>query len=336
MSDNDTFFTKGYGEGFGAYSDRDELLHPELCAQVEHYSATETQYLGFNVPEEGISCMNYMWHHARLGSLTGGSYAWQGHKGAAIAAELFDMRQFMDTSAIKNDLTDYTLDTGYRARVVDPFRELHISYKDDARRNAFDVTLKAVAPPAMIVSGKHFEQAMHATGELLLRGKRHAVNSYVMRDRTWAEARPEIVMPIPHTTWMNGIFSDDFSFNVNAADHPDLDPIWRAHFNLPPERTLMGGWVWVDGELRTIASAKKKTTYDTKTLTPKSIEMRFRDSKGREYEATGVAVNSLPMAFWMNMRGPCFLMRWEIDGKVGYGECQDVQWTDFVHACMGR
>jgi hypothetical protein len=28
-------------------------------------------------------------------------------------------------------------------------------------------------------------------------------------------------------------------------------------------------------------------------------------------------------------------MRWECDGRVGYGDAQDVQWADYVYDALG-
>jgi hypothetical protein len=50
MSDTPTFFVTNYDSRFGQYRPEDDLLHPEANAKIEHYSCTETQYLGFNIP----------------------------------------------------------------------------------------------------------------------------------------------------------------------------------------------------------------------------------------------------------------------------------------------
>lgn len=330
MSDNSTFFDKQYGEGFGKFGPEDDLLHPEQNAQILSYGATETQYLGFNIPEEGITSVSYLWHHPRLRALTGGCMAWQGIKPMPLACELIDMRCYMDDAALKNDLHDYTLDNGYRARIIEPLKKFHITYSDEARGNSFDVQLTAVMPIAMIPSSKHFEQVMRAEGELTLRGKRHKVNGYCTRDRTWGEARPEQILPIPATTWMNCVFGDDYAFHCNAIDHPDLNPLWSGKFNVAPDKVLMGGWVWRDGELVKVTSAKKKVTYDRRTMIPKRIDLRMTDAKNRVYEAEGEIVNCGHLNVWMNVNAPFCLTRWKCDGKVGWGESQDIQWNDFV------
>lgn len=330
MSDNSTFFDKQYGIGFGNYVPADDLLHPVQNAAVTSYGATETQYLGFSIPEEGITSVNYLWHHPRLKVVTGGCMAWQGIKPVPTACELMDMRCYMDDSALKNDLHDYTLDNGYRARVIEPGKKFHITYADDARGNAFDVKLTAIMPPAVIPRGNHFEQMMRAEGELTLRGKRYKVNSYCTRDRSWGEARPEQILPIPALSWMNGIFSDDFAFHCNAIDHPDLNPLWAGKFDISPDKVLMGGWVWRDGELTQVTSVKKKVTYDRRTMIPTHIELRMTDAKNRVYEAEGEIVNCGHLNVWMNVSAPFCLTRWTCNGKAGWGESQDMQWNDFV------
>lgn len=331
MSDPNTFFLSSYDQRIGATDDSADALHPEANALVNSYACTETQYLGFSIPEANIHALNYIWHHPKMNTLLGGNIVFQGDKLMTVAAELCDMRCYMSDSVLANGLSDFTLDNSYRVQVLEPRKKFHISYHDPQRGNAFDVTLTAIMPIAMWPSGRHFEQAMKTEGELLLRGQRHKVNGYTVRDRSWGEARSEAAAPIPVTGWMTGTFGDDFAFNCNALDHPELNPLWQDGFSISPEQTLMGGWVWIDGEIVPIASVRKHTDYERTTLFPKVFELSLTLANGRTLELRGRVQCACPFNPWINVYAPICLTEWICNGRTGHGEVQDVQWTDFVH-----
>ncbi|MET0660822.1 MAG: hypothetical protein ABW110_21995, partial [Steroidobacteraceae bacterium] len=260
----------------------------------------------------------------------GGSIVFQGTKRMTLGAELCDMHTYMSDSVLANGLKEFKLDNSYHVRVIEPRRQFHISYNDPARQNAFDVTLTAIMPIAMWPSGRHFEQAMKTRGELTLRGKRYKVDGYTVRDRSWGEARSEATAPIPATGWMTGTFGDDFAFNCNAVDHPDLNPLWKGGFDVKPEQTLMAGWVWIGGEVVPIASVRKLTHYDRATLYPTAFEFSVKLANGRTLEFTGKPLAVCPFNPWINVNAPICLTEWRCEGRTGYGEVQDVQWNDFV------
>lgn len=332
MAGNDAWFVKDQKGAVKIAQELDDYLHPSINAGVSHYAATETQGHLFSVPEAGITCVGYLWHHPNLHMLSGGCMAWQDKKVMPLGCELFDMRSFMSELPLANDIGDYTLDNGYRAVVIEPLKRFQMQYEDAARGNAFDVELRAVSPAVLTSSGRHFDQIMHAKGEIHVRGKRYRVDDYCTRDRSWGEARSEAMPPFPAACWLNGIFGEDFAFNCLAIDHPDCEPLWGKECHIPGERTLLNGWVWRDGEVTPIVSVRKKTEYDTLTMIPRRVELHFLDAKQREYNAIATSVNAAPMNTWPNFNGPVFLSRWECNGFTGWGECQDLQWNDFVQA----
>ena len=336
MSDPATFFVTSYDKRIGASDDSADSLHPEANAKVENYACTETQYLGFSIPEENIHALNYIWHHPKMNTLMGGNIIFQGNKHTTLAAELCDMRCYMSDAPIANGIKDFTLDNSYHVQVLEPRKKFHISYNDPKRGNAFDVTLTAIMPIAMWPSGRHFEQALKTSGELTLRGKKHKVNGYTVRDRSWGEARSEAIAPIPATGWMTGVFGDDFAFNCNAIDHPDLNPLWKGKFDIKPEQTLIGGWVWIDGELLAIATARKLTHYNPETLYPTAFDLSVTLTNGRALDIQGKVTAACPFNPWINVYAPICLTEWTCNGKKGHGEVQDVQWNDFVTLCSQK
>ncbi|HEY3240960.1 MAG TPA: hypothetical protein VGL92_15435 [Acidimicrobiia bacterium] len=332
-----SFFMNPHTAGFGPCTEADDLLHREMNSQVSDPALTETQYLGFSVPEAGIHALNYLWIHPNLELLTGGVWAWQGVKRSQLAAELFDMRQFMEDEPIrKGDLADYELPMGYRVKVLQPLEKIHIAYDDPARGNAFDVTLTAIMPPAMIASGKHFDQAMRTEGEVTLRGRRHRVDGYTVRDRSWGEVRPEDPRPVPPLHWVTGVFSDDFAFHMMGVEDPSTGPVWKDAFPDAGALTAINrGWIWRDGELTGLESAAITTRWNRDTGYPVAHTVRITGTSGLELSLEGTITASCSWSPWSNANMLISLARWECEGRVGWGDSQVATWTDFVHRVLG-
>lgn len=311
---------------------QDELLHPEQNAAVEGDSLTETQYFGFSVPEAGIHGLAYLWHHPNLKVLTGGLMSWKGVKRMHIGAELFDFRAFMNDKAIAGDLHDYRLENGYGVRIVEPNKQFHLTYADEARGNQVDLHYDAVTPAVMFGDGRHFEQGLRVRGKISLRGESYEVDCYNVRDRSWGKLRPEKPMSMPPVSWMTGWFGDDFIFNCNLVDHAGSSPQATGAFAVPLENALNGGWVWRDGAILRVVEARKTVSRDPDSFVPREISLQMTTEDGREFIATGRLVASCPFAVWPNIMSNISLIRWEVEGRVGHGDCQDVLWTDYVNA----
>ena len=319
-------------EGFGRFTEADDLLHPEQTKPGD--SLTETQYFGFSIPEQNIYCFAYFWLHPNLDVVSGGLFACQGLKRNHMQAELFDIHAYVSRKrVITDDLRSFRFPNGYQVEVLQPGRSMRIRYEDKARSNALDVTATAIMPVAMRGNNKHFEQAMKMEGELLLRGSRHRIDGYNVRDRSWGELRPEETQALPPMTWMTGTFGDDFAFNCNAFDHPELDPPWAAHFSLPADRAFNDGWVYVDGELLRVKYARKITHRDPATGQPQRHHIEMIDVRDRRYVIEGQITAGLPWAGWPNMITHLNLTRWTCNGREGWGDTQEVQWSDYVSRC---
>jgi hypothetical protein len=319
-------------EGLGQAKPEDDLLHPEQNKLVDHETLTETQYFGFSVPEHNIHAIGYMWHHANLHVVSGGILAFQGFKVHQIAAELNDVRLFMRDDVFKNDLHDYRLANGYGIKVVEPLKRHHMTYSDAARKNSVDIHYEALQPPVMYGNGKHFEQPLHAKGELVLRGKRYDVDCFNVRDRSWAKPRQEDAMPLPPGSWMTGVFNKDFSFNCNIIEQSDQNTELKGRFDVPPENSVTGGWIQRDGKLGHVVSGTKRTTgRDPNTYLPRTIEFEINDNLGRSIQVRGTLLAACPWAVWPNIYFPVCLARWECDGMVAYGDFQEGLWNDYAN-----
>ena len=341
MSEDTSFILAAPQMGFGEYGPEDELLHAEMNAEVTADGATETQYFGFNVPEENIHGYGYFWHHPNLGTITGGIQAWQGTKTHHLASEIYDIRAYQSDKMIENNIDHHRMPSSYQIDVIKPFEEMRLQYQDEARNNAVDITYTAVIPPAMLPNRKHFEQTMRTKGSITLRGKTYAVDGYNIRDRSWGEARPEEPVASPPAVWLTGAFGDDFCFNCMVLDHPSLEPEWLGIYEIPEEATLKGGWIYRDGEMTRIVRVVKSTKRNPSTLAPITHEMEIEDENGKVYKLEGRVTATSPTGFWSNCKIEVGLTQWQcsgagIDNLVGWGDSQEAQWTDFVYAMHNK
>ena len=322
--------------GLGRFKPGDDLLHPASFADIKDDSATETQYFGFSVPEAGIHALTYMWWHPNLKVCSGGLVVFQGIKHHTIEAELCDWRTFMSDAALKNDLHEFRFDNGYRVKVIEPEKRFHVTYADPANENSVDLMFEALLPAVLTAEGNHLDQTMKVKGELLLRGKRYAIDCYNVRDRSWGKPRPETLMPLPPNSWMTGTFRDDFSFNCTVLDHASGQPERNGKFVVPDDQALNTGWVCKDGKVGCIVSAFKRVIRSPGSPISSAIDLRFTDEHGRRFEIQGSMVASCPISVYNNVLVVVNLMRWDCDGLVGHGDNQDAMWGPFVSSAVFR
>jgi hypothetical protein len=323
-------FWETKNQSFAVATPACDLLHPESRAIETGDSLTETQYLGFNIPEERIHGLCYIWHHPNLGMVTGGAWAWRGVKQHSLASELFDFVTYESDACLKNDLWDYELSNSYHVNTIEPLKKHRIRYSDPRLDNAFDIELEAIMPAMVLASGMHLEQAMKTSGWVKLLGKRYPVNGFTVRDRSWGQLRKEGHQPFPPMAWMTAVFSEEFAFGCTAFDNPETDPDWKGLLELPGGHSVKGGWVYRDGEMVPIVSAMKKTRRNRDTLFPEGVEMTLYDASGRAFVVTGEVIAAADWRTWHNFQSIICLVRWECEGRVTHGDFQECQWADYI------
>jgi hypothetical protein len=172
---------------------------------------------------------------------------------------------------------------------------------------------------------------MHTTGHLVLRGRRHQVDSYHIRDRSWGELRPEGNVPAPPYTWVTGVLADgSAAFTIGALDDPEQQPHWANDFNIGPADAFKDGWWWRDGRTVRIESASKRTHRDPESLRPTRHLITGHDTEGRELRISGEIIAGLPWGGWHNAVARLGLVRWDINGELAWSDSMDVQWNDYI------
>jgi hypothetical protein len=330
-SDKDLPYYLVRNESFGIADAGADLLHPEMNAAVAHESLSETQYFSFVIPEAKIHSNLYLWHHPNLGTVSGGGWVWQGSKRHPIEAELNDFRLFMRDDVLNNDLHDYRLPNSYGVRIVEPLKRFHVTYSDPERQNSFDLEYTGLIPPVMTADRTHFEQPMKVSGKLVLRGTKHEVDGYAMRDRSWGKPRQEDLRHLPPLTTMSAVFGKDFSFCCFSFDDTEGDADF-ASFALPPERRIpSGSWISRDGQLAAIVEVRSQIERDADACNSKLVMFEMTDDLGRTIVARARTLTSWPSyGFWPNQMVLCNSAEIECEGHRTYGEIFDLYSSDYL------
>ncbi|WP_019873346.1 DUF7064 domain-containing protein [Sporichthya polymorpha] len=308
----------------------DDFLRPDMTAREPDPTCTETHYFGFNVPEHQIHGLGYVWYHPNLKTVTGGIAVWQGFKDHPLQSEIWDYVTYMSDECLEKDFWHYRLQNGYEVTTIEPLRSHRIQYSSPATDSAVDVTLTAMAPPAMLGSGMHFEQPMRTRGTVRLRGVDYAVDGTTVRDRSFGQPRREHLVPLPPLAWVNGAFSEDFAFGIMAFDDPARGPEWAGVLDLPGGNSLRTGWVRKDGVTAEVLSVSKRTVRRPGSFYPDTVEMTVVDRLGRELEIVGATCAGVQWQTWHNMDSNICLTRWECEGQVTHGDCQEFLWPEYV------
>ena len=316
------------GAPLGVIQPRDEFLHP--VGPDAGYATTETSYFGFNIPEKQLNGEIYVWFHPALKVMSASVYIWRGIKRSTLACDYVNHFHFLPFPA--GDIDDYTIaPLGLRIRVIEPLQAVEITCRDPDRNVSFQLLQTAIMPPGGRPGGHHFTQAMKVVGELNLHGEAFVIDGYFSRDRSWGQERNEVARSMPPISWMVGIFGDEFAFHVLAYDDAALNPEWAGHFpSPPPGKNLIWGYVRRDGQTFPVVRAPLLTTREPDGLAPRLKVMEVEDTGGKIHSIRGTVDARMPWQTWQNMNVYFCLTRWECDGRIGWGDTQDIQYNEFV------
>lgn len=319
----------GYGESaeyFGTFDAHCEEFQP--WASEAGYELIETSYFGFSIPEAGINGEVYHMFHPNLRVASGGIFIFQGVKPIFQAADCVDYRSFMPMPA---RMFGETYPNGLRIDVIEPCKRYRIRFEDSAQGTKLDYETWSIMPHAVRPTGGHFTQAMACRGSLMLQGRQYEIDGYFTRDRSWGDPRTERAMPLQPLVWQTGVFDETFAFHVLAADTPEYHPDWKDRYpQFPAGANHLWGYVWRDGKLLGVKHVDQRTRRAADGLTPSSVDLVIEDEEGGRHEFSGEVVACLPYEPWNNVVVHMSLARWQHQGRLGWGDVQDIKYPGFV------
>lgn len=309
---------------------------------------TETNWWSFNIPERRIGCWIHTPYHPNRNTVTWRIFVWDGD--GVDPGRLAYYRKVEEAPMPPEpDLRDITFPKGgYSLKMLEPGMKYHLTYEDPARGFALDFIHTGVHPPHRFRPGEppfiqtpHFDQLGHVVGTMRLRGETIPIDGVGVRDRTWGPRGG------PYMT----------SRKKHAADSQRVKfpsgPLWRqierergrgrieyiyGHsldfqtgflgFVRMQEGTADGwapmnvGWLLKDGKFGEIDKERSRMLNFRDPIGGWNSHMLvdLTDEDGRTLQAEGQSVSRMSEhGYGLNQ-----LMRWEFDGRVGWGEDQDI------------
>ncbi len=319
--------TRHGAEPLGVALPADELLHAP--APSGHFSATETSYYGFNIPDAKLNGEIYIWFHPVLKVMSASVYIWKGLKDSSLACEYVNHYHYLPYP--DSDIGDYEIPLiGLKIKVIHPLEEVRVLFEDVTRNVSFDLTLRAIMPAAVRPGGFHFTQACKTTGELNLYGEKLKIDGYFSRDRSWSQERRETSMHLPPVSWMVGVVDETFAFHFVGFDSEGVDPEVTKRYPMGASN-LMWGYIFRDGVTVPLVSGRKLTKRAEDGISPDLFELELTDADGEIHPIKGSVEARMPWQTWQNMNVYFCLTRWETARGIGWGDTQDIQYNDFVH-----
>ncbi|MGD9702271.1 MAG: hypothetical protein AB7Q42_13870 [Acidimicrobiia bacterium] len=299
------------------FAPRDDELHPHGPAA----DWTETMWWSFNVPERALAGWLYVQARPNIGTAAGGAFVYG--PGDWVPWEL-PYYGYFDHQPLPQplDLRHVEFMNGVRCEVLEPGLRYRLGYQfRDHDDFVAELEFVGLTPPVPHVHGappftesSHYDQHGHLTGELRLHGERIPVDCIAVRDRSWGRRPERIGTSVNRLSYVFGATSDDEAFLVFCQPPRDDQESEVEH--------LTSGYLLRDGKLRRLASATRRNVRHAPTGGIASLEVEAVDTDGRTAFITGEARSRMMLA----RSGLCIntFLEFDIDGRKGFGEDQDV------------
>ncbi|MGB0620049.1 MAG: DUF7065 domain-containing protein [Myxococcota bacterium] len=294
---------------------------------------TETTWWSFHVAERDLAGWLYAQIRPNLGTVTGGAFVYGPDAITPWESPYYGWFHYHPMPE-PLELTNVTFKSGYSLRCLEPTQRYALGFRfRDQDEFVADLEFEGLVPPVPHVEGvppftgsSHYDQPGRLTGTLELRGETLEVDCVSVRDRSWGR-RPELIGRRGRLSYAFGSCSPDDAFLAFCA--PPEDDL------LSDEESLSSGYLFRDGVLRRLERATRRVERDPVHGGVTRIEIEGADTDGRALHAIGVGRSRMFLpehGFVLNT-----FMRWEIDGREGSGEDQDVWSTAlFADRKLGR
>lgn len=307
----------------------------------------ETTWWSFNVPERGLGGWLHAGYRPNRGQVTWRVFVWD-PTGADPGRLAYYKRADDVPMEAGQDLRDIRFPGGgFGVRMLTPLIDYHVSYGDPGRDFAVELEHRSVHPPhrftpgeAPILHNPHLDQLGHVTGELVLRGERIPIDCHSVRDRTWGprgghhdQSRKASHLrgehPVRHpggSRWREIERERGRGRLQYIFGHVDATTGFLG-FVRPQDGDAAGwspmnvGWLLKDGEFGRLdpTRSRMKNFREPTTGWSGHMQVELADRAGRTMEAEGFSVSHMCEIGG----GSNALMRWEMAGRIGWGEDQD-------------
>ncbi len=281
---------------------------------------TETNFWPFCIPEARISGSLYLFAKPKLGVCMS-DITVQDRITTAWEDQIYvDNAQHLPGP---ESLLDYELPNGLKVVAEDPLKHYRIDYQgfDDTEIHLefktlgapWDINDTETDPLAHTRVGAgwdaafsgHYELTGHITGEARIRGTTYEVDCIDTADRSWGIRDDRTVTNI---TWLHGSFGESLTLHAMALIDPAVDENFGG---------LISGYVLEDGEMHGLVEITGRS--ERSGMYAMSTILEVVDVRGHRYEITGATMNAGPLGPWPAVLYVQHFMRWNYNGKIGYG-----------------
>jgi hypothetical protein len=306
---------------------------------------TETFWASFHDPDRRLGGWFYNQVLFNRGLCNGGAWVWDDSAEGAVHESIVREAPLGDGAHL--DLRDAELPNGNHIEMTEPLRRFRIRREDPGKFEA-DLVFEALREPhshplgvAPFWKGRHFDQAMHVTGRIVLLGEAIAIDSLSVRDRSWGprpprrrrdsemgersggsrvgKARPDCPPWAP--------FGVGYVFGTQDANEMflayTLPGIWDGKARDP----VTTGYLVRDGRYGLLVEGSRRSSLDPERGWIDRIWLEATDEHGRTLSAIGKLVSH----HGTEGLGTGYF-HWEWDGANGYGEDQSMAPPSVVEA----
>jgi hypothetical protein len=308
---------------------------------------TETTWWSLNWPERRMGSWLHAAYLPNRGEVTWRVFVWD-PRGADLGRLAYYKSAPNVAMPPDVDLRDITFpEGGFSVKMLEPLMDYRVAYRDDDAGFEIEFEHHSVHPPRRFTPGEapamhnpHLDQLGHIMGEMLLHGERIPIDCYSVRDRTWGPrggrhsqsqkaeyVRGEYRVAQPGGPGWREVERERGRGRIQYIfGHTDAQTGFLS-FVRPQDGDAAGwspmnvGWLLLDGEFQRLdkTRSRMRNFRDPETGWSAHMQVELVDVAGRRMEAEGFAVSHM----CENGAGSNALMRWEYDGKIGWGEDQD-------------
>ena len=326
------------------FVDEDDAYH---VPTVDDPLWFETTWWSFFIPERRLGGWLHAGRHTNRGTVSWRVFVWD-----PSGSDLARLAYYKSTPDVPIDdgvdLRDITFPAGgFSVEMLTPLMDYHVAYSDPDARFSVEFEHRSVHPPHRFTPGEapalhnpHLDQLGHLTGQLVLDGERIPIDCYSVRDRTWGprsrhhshgappkqtEVRARVARP-GGVGWREiererGRGRIQYIFGHTGAETGFLSFVRPQDGDDRGWSPLNMGWLLKDGEFVRLdtTGSRMKNYREPNTGWSSHMEVELTDRRGRTMQAEGVALSHM----CEHGAGSNASMRWEYDGKIGWGEDQD-------------
>ncbi len=303
----------------------DDAFHPP----GRHPWQTETFWVSFFVPERKLSGWFYnqfLPNQGETGVYNGGAFVWNDEDDSPYHEVVEGV-----PLPVERDLRDIVTPSGNHIQMLEPLQKYRVTRRDPGRFEAemiFEGVMEPNPHPAGVApfwKGRHFDQAMHVTGELVLNGEKIEIDSLAVRDRSWSPRPPKGTPkppPKPGAKPRPKIPPFALGYVLGTASARDAFLAYSMMYEGTEKDEVTTGYLIRDGIWAHLVSGERRCVVDPDREWIWHIELEATDTLDRSLNAEG------EMFSHQGKCGPTAggpgnaLFYWKWDGAEGWGENQ--------------